>query len=98
MVLRILVIIALVVAIQAAGSLFLVNKSLLISEVAAAQYLNQPQSGGTNNAADEDVIERLDDSWARTEMIIALVIFALFFIVGVYWWTYGKLHHKVPRY
>jgi len=87
MVLRILVIIALVVAIQAAGSL-----------VAVGQNLNQPQSGGVNKAPDENIIEKLDEDWARTEMIIALVIFAVLFIVGVYWWTYGKLHHKVPRY
>ena len=101
MFLRVLVILVLIAVIQAAGLLFIVDKSWLVSEVVAGQYLNQSQTGGTDKASDKETtseIEALDSGWARTEMIIVLAAFALFFIVGVYWWTYGKLHHKIPRY
>ncbi len=49
-------------------------------------------------SADQAVQDVKDKKRQRTQKIIVVSIFGVFLILGVYWWTYGKLHHKLPRY
>ena len=46
----------------------------------------------------QDTIKELGDARDRMTKYIIIIIFAVLFIAGIYWWTYGKLHHKLPRY
>jgi hypothetical protein len=52
----------------------------------------------SNDKGYQDTIKELGDSRDRLTKYIIIIIFAVLFIAGIYWWTYGKLHHKLPRY
>jgi len=43
-------------------------------------------------------IEEIDKGYQQKIKYAIIITFAVLFIAGVYWWTYGKLHHKLPRY
>ena len=66
--------------------------------VAVVERAGAVERGKTQSKDDAQILDQVDQNWKRTERIIGLSIFGIFFIVGMYWWTYGKLHHKLPRY
>ena len=68
------------------------------SGVAVVEPVEAGGKGRTQSADDAEILDEVDQNWKRTERIIGLSVFGVFFIVGMYWWTYGKLHHKLPRY
>lgn len=54
-----------------------------------------PDSKNNPNSA---LIEEIDKGYQQKIKYAIIITFAVLFIAGVYWWTYGKLHHKLPRY
>lgn len=53
---------------------------------------------GSQNNPENAVIEEISKQYEQKIKYAIIIIFAVLFIAGVYWWTYGKLHHKLPRY
>ena len=98
-VLRTLVTIALVVALQAAFIFLIIRESSYAAVLAVPLGPNEMAGKEENqNTSDADILKDLDERRQKIIKYIIIIIFAVLFIAGIYWWTYGKLHHKLPRY
>ena len=98
-VLRTLLTIALAMALQAAFT-FLIIKEFSYATVLAVplgpnEMANKEKA---QNTSDSDILKDLDERRQKMVKYIIIIVFAVLLIAGVYWWTYGKLHHKLPRY
>jgi hypothetical protein len=92
-------------------NLFLVVLLLLILQQVASTHSSYigwhtvafaaVSSSGNESASpskDSKLIDDIDKDYQRKINYIIVVVFAVLFSAGIYWWTYGKLHHKLPRY
>jgi hypothetical protein len=95
---KILALVIIVAAIQVAASSIMASPYRFGSAAAVVDRADAVERPGMRGEDDARTLDQIDQNWKRTERIIALSIFGVFFIVGMYWWTYGKLHHKLPRY
>ena len=58
----------------------------------------QPQVAESGNDKEIERMAEIDLAWQRKVKIIVVAIFCVLLILCGYWWTYGRLHHKVPKY
>ena len=72
--------------------------SILKYQSASAVAAVSETESNTKNNPDSDRIIEVDRKYQERIKYTIVIIFAVLFIAGVYWWTYGKLHHKLPRY
>ena len=63
--------------------------------VTAPESLDESDNPGSG---DESRDSQLTDDYETKNKIIVLAIFGVLFIICMYWWTHGKLHHKLPKY
>ena len=69
--------------------------------IGSAVALTTQETGGeSDNPApgNESQDKKLTEDYEKRNKIIVLAIFGVLFIICMYWWTYGKLHHKLPKY
>ena len=52
----------------------------------------------TSKNKDSKQLEEVDRKYQQKINYIIIIVFAVLFIICMYWWTYGKLHHKLPHY
>ena len=95
---KILALALILVAIQVVAASSTASAYSFGSGVAVVERADAVERPRTGTADDAETLDQIDENWKRTERIVGLSIFGIFFIVGMYWWTYGKLHHKLPRY
>ena len=74
--------------------------STMASVVGSKTIFTSTSLSGDESASksNDSQLERIDQDYQRKINYIIVIVFAVLFSAGIYWWTYGKLHHKLPRY
>jgi hypothetical protein len=90
---------ALLATVIQAASVGFISDSCPVGRVLAVTSVDETNPGYQSaNPNETDVVTQIGEQRERIVKLAIVIIFAVLFILSMYWLTYGRWHHRLPRY
>jgi hypothetical protein len=90
---------ALLAAVIQAASVGLISDDCLVGQALAVTSADETGPGRQPaNPNETDEVTKIGEQRERIIKLAIVIIFAVLFILSMYWLTYGRWHHRLPRY